>query len=84
MNLVKTDKGTTAILDTAQKIEEGLQQLSNDRFYKPLPSPIVQETARKAKELVTKPYRSGHIDLIMTHAQTVNNIHLMHGPEGNS
>ena len=37
----KADKGTTTVilkLDTAQKIDEGLQQLSNDKFYKRLPS----------------------------------------------
>ena len=67
INLKKADKGTTTvILDTAQKIDEGLQQLSNDRFYKPLSSPIVHNTARKAKELVNKLFRSGHIDE-MTH-----------------
>ena len=67
INLKKADKGTTTvILDTAHKIDEGLQQLSNDKFYKPLSSPIVQGTARKVKELVNKLYRSGHIDP-MTH-----------------
>ena len=49
-----------------KNIDEGLQQLSNDNFYKPLSSPIVQNTARKAKELVNKLYRSRHVDL-MTH-----------------
>ena len=50
INLKKADKGTTTvILDTAQEIDEGLQQLSNDRFYRPLSSPIVHNTARKAK-----------------------------------
>ena len=53
-----------ARLDTA--VDEGLQQLYDDKFYKPLPSPIVQDTARKVNELVNKPYCSGHIDL-MTH-----------------
>ena len=67
INLEKDDKGTTTvILDTAQKIDEGLQQLSNDKFYKPLSSPIVQDTARKVKELVNKLCRSGHI-VLMTH-----------------
>ena len=67
IKLKKADKGaTTVILDTAQKIDEGLQQLSNDNFYKPLSSPIVQDTARKVKEMVNKLHRSGHIDL-MTH-----------------
>ena len=40
------------MLNTAKKIDEGLQQLSNDQFYKPLPSPIVQDTARKVNELI--------------------------------
>jgi len=34
LNLKKVDKGTnTVILNTTQKIEEGLQQLSDDKFY---------------------------------------------------
>ena len=67
INLKKADRGTTTvILDTAQKINEGLQQLSNDKFYKPLSSPIVQDNAQEVKELVNKLYCSGHIDL-MTH-----------------
>jgi len=67
INLKKADKGTTTvILDTAQIRNEGSEQLSNDKFYKPISSPIVHNTARKAKELVNKLYRSGHIDL-MTH-----------------
>ena len=40
INLKTADKGTTTvILDTAEKIDEGLQQLSNDKVYKPLSSP---------------------------------------------
>ena len=62
INLKKADKGTTTvIMDTAQKIQEGSQQLSDDKFYKPLASPIVQETSRKVKL-----FCSGHIDK-MTH-----------------
>ena len=67
INLKKVDKGTTTIiLDTAQKIDEGLQQLSNDKFFKSLSSPIVQNIARKGNELVNKLYRSGYIH-VMTH-----------------
>ena len=67
ITLKKADKvTTTVILDTAHKIDEVLQQLSNDKFYKPLSSPIVQDIARKVKELINKLYRSGYIDL-MTH-----------------
>lgn len=66
INLKKADKGTTtSILDTAQKMDEGLQQLSNDTFYKPLPYPIVQDTARKVEEMVNKLHRSEYVDLMI-------------------
>ncbi|XP_078384082.1 uncharacterized protein LOC144666535, partial [Oculina patagonica] len=67
INLKRADKGTTTvIIDTAQKIEEGLKQLSDDNFYKPLTSPIVLETAKKVNDIVNKLFRSGNIDR-MTH-----------------
>jgi len=48
----KADKGAnTVILDSIQKIDEGLQQLSDDKFFKPLSSPIVLDTARKVKQV---------------------------------
>ena len=53
-------------MDTAQKIEEGLKQLSDDNFYKPLASPIVLETAKKVSDILNKLFRSGNIDT-MTH-----------------
>ena len=53
-------------MDTAQKIEEGLKQLSDDNFYKPLASPIVLKTAKKVNDIVNKLFRSGNIDT-MTH-----------------
>ena len=66
INLKKADKGTTTvdIIDTTQKIDEVLKQLCDDKFYKPLSSSIVQVTACKVKELVSKLYRSEHIDPI--------------------
>ena len=55
LNLKKADKGTTTvILDTTQKLEEGTQQLSDDKFYKPLQSPIVSSTTQKVTKAVTK------------------------------
>ena len=68
ISLKKADKGTTTvIMDTAQKIEEGLQQLSDDKFYKPLGTPIVLDTALKVNRIrVDKLFRSGNIDT-MTH-----------------
>ena len=67
INLKKADKGTTTvIMDTAQKLREGSIQLSDDKFYKPLTYPIVQETSRKVNAIVHKLFCSGHIDK-MTH-----------------
>ena len=63
----KADKGkTTVIMDTIQKIEEGLPHLSDDNVYKPLETPILLETALIVNRIVDKLFRSGNID-IMTH-----------------
>lgn len=45
INLKKADKATTTIImDTGQKIQ-GLEQVSNENFYKPLETPLVSSTA---------------------------------------
>ena len=63
INLKKADKGTTTvIMDTTQKIEEGLEQVSNEKFYKPLEEPIVSQTAAKVKTIVNTMFANGHID----------------------
>ena len=63
LNLKKADRGTnTVILDTTQKIEPGLQQLSDNKLYKPLSSPVVPDAARKVKEVVNNLHRAGHVD----------------------
>ena len=46
INFKKADKGTTTVvMDTTHKIEEGLEQVSNEKFFKPLEEPIVSQTA---------------------------------------
>ena len=51
INLKKADKGTTTVvMNTNQKIDEGLGQVSNEKFYKPLKEPIVSQTASKVKK----------------------------------
>ena len=56
-------KGTiTAVMDTTQKIEEGLEQVSNEKFYKPLEEPIVSQTAANVKTIVNTLFANGHID----------------------
>ena len=71
--LIKGQQRSSSIL-------HNLQQLSNDNFYKPLSSPIVQNTAWKAKELVNKLYCLGHINL-MTHKWLTIDLKQPHIPE---
>ena len=63
LNLKRADKGTTTVvMDTTQKIEEGSEQVSNEKFYKPLEEPIVSQTAAKVKTIVNTLSANGHID----------------------
>ena len=63
LNLKKADKGTTTVvMDTPKKIKEGFEQVSNDKFYKPLEEPIVSQTAAKVKTIVNTLFADGHID----------------------
>ena len=57
-------------MNTAQKIEEGSQQLSDDKFYKPLTNPILLNTAQKVNRIVNKLFLLGNVD---TMTQMVNN-----------
>ena len=51
-------------MDITQKIEERLEQVSNQKFYKPLEEPIaiVSQTAAKVKTIVNTLFANGHID----------------------
>ena len=67
INLKKADKGTTCTtvimhMDTGQKIQEGLEQISNENFYKPLETPIVSSTMAKVGNIVKTLFDNGHID----------------------
>ena len=57
-------------MNTVQKIEEGSQQLSDDKFYKPVTIPIMLNTAQKVNRIVNKLFLLGNID---TMTQMVNN-----------
>ena len=47
------DEGTTTVLmDTGQKMQESLEQVSNDNFYKLLETPIVSSTMAKLENIV--------------------------------
>ena len=49
-------------MDTTQKIEEDLEQVSNEKFYKPLKEPIVSQTAAKVKTIVNALFANKHND----------------------
>ena len=49
-------------MNTVTKIEEGSQQLSDDKFYKHLTNPIVLNTAQKVNRIVNKLSLPGNID----------------------
>ena len=63
INLKKADKGTTTvIMDTGQKTQEDLEQVSNENFYKPLETPTASSTAAKVANIVKTLFDNGHID----------------------
>ena len=45
-------------MDTRQKIQEGLEQVSNENFYKPLETPTIAKVGNIVKTL----FDNGHID----------------------
>ena len=51
-------------MDITQKIEERLEQVSYEKFYKPLEEPIaiVSQTAAKVETIVKTLFANGHID----------------------
>ena len=49
-------------MDTRQKIQEGLEQVSNENFYKPLETPTVSSTMAKVGNIVKNLFDNGHID----------------------
>ena len=53
-------------MDTLDKIKEGNEQVSNEKFYIPLSEPIVSSTTTKVKAIVNTLLKEKHIDA-MTH-----------------
>ena len=49
-------------MDTRQKILEGLDQVSNENFYKPLETLIVSSTKAKVGNIVKNLFDNGHLD----------------------
>ena len=46
------------------KIKEGQIQLDDLDNYRPLEQPMVEETAKKARQIISELYQRNHIDLI--------------------
>ena len=63
INLKKADKGTTTVVMNIQdKINEGQIQLDNIEHYRPLEKPMIKETNRRVKQLISELHRGNHID----------------------
>ena len=63
INLKKADKGTNTVVMTKEdKLNEGQIQLNVREHYKPLESPMVEETGKGVLDLINKLYHGNFID----------------------
>ena len=63
INIKKADKGsTTVIMNKPDKIAEGQIQLDDVENYRPLATPMVEETSARVERLITELRHNDHID----------------------
>ena len=63
INLKKADKGTsTVIMNREDKINKGQIQLNVTEHYRPLETPMVEETDKRVEELINELYQGNYID----------------------
>ena len=63
INIKKADNGTTTvIMSIHDKIKEGQTQLDDLDNYRPLEQPMVEEIAKKVKQIISELYQRNHID----------------------
>ena len=63
INIKKADKGsTTVIMNKLDKIAEGQIQLDDVENYRPLATPMVEETHARVERLITELHHNDHID----------------------
>ena len=77
INIKKADKGsTTVIMNKTDKITEGQIQLDDEENYRPLATPMVEET--RVERLITELHRNNHIDTMTRKwlSQTTNAPHI--------
>ena len=57
INIKKADKGTTTvIMNKIDKIKEGMTLIEVKEHLRPLEKPVVEETARKVRNIITELY----------------------------
>ena len=63
INIKKADKGTTTvIMNKTDKIKEGMTLIEVKEHYRPLEKPMVEETSKKVRKIITELYQKKHID----------------------
>jgi hypothetical protein len=63
VNIKKADKGsTTVIMNKQDKIAEGQIQLNDEENYRPLATPMVEETSARVERLIRELHQNHHID----------------------
>ena len=63
INLKKADKGTnTVVMSKQDKLNKGQIQLNVREYYRPLESPMVEETGKRVLDLINELYHGKNID----------------------
>ena len=63
INIKKADKGTTTvIMNKTDKIKEGMTLIEVKEHYRPFEKPMVKETSKKVRKIITELYQKKHID----------------------
>ena len=79
INIKKADKGsTTVIMNKTDMIAEGQIQLDDEENYRPLTTPMVEETSARVERLITELHHNDHIDAMTRKwlSQTANPLHI--------
>ena len=62
MNIKKADKGTTTVMmNKTDKIKMGMTLIEIKEHYRPLEKPMVEETSKKVRKIITELYQEKHI-----------------------
>ena len=62
MNIKKADKGTTTvIMNKTDKIKMGMTLIEVKEHYRPLEKPMVEESSKKVRKIITELYQEKHI-----------------------